>query len=241
MADPKFKFENGTQRCRYTSGDRVGQFVSRTAVQGLVEARILQEETRVDRITANLLNGGLSLPQWEKSMAERIKTLHIQSYVLGKGGALQYNRKLDNAVLTPIIEAQYRYLRRFSEAIQAGNLTEAQIRQRAKQYAGAAWSSRETGQFMAHRQNGFAFEQNILDRAADNCIDCEYQSFRGVVPIGVISQSSPIGSRQCGGSCRCSMKYFKERPEVVKNQALCYNPINSIRLAKCRNLTILKQ
>lgn len=212
MADPTFKFDKSSQRYRFKTGDRAGQFVSQAKVRELIQARISKEEKRIERITVSLLNGGLTLPQWEDSMAKRIKELHIQSYLLGRGGVLQYDAMRDRQVLNPIIQEQYIFLRRFSEAIKAGDLTEGQIKERARLYAGAAWQMKERGSAIAHSQANYLFERNVLGGEQHVCTDCEYLTFIGVVSIGRISQRKPPGSRICLGNCRCHIEYYKERP-----------------------------
>jgi hypothetical protein len=215
-----FTFDKNSQRFRFTSGERKGQYVSQARVREIVQQRIDRESERIERITTSLLRGDLTLPQWEKSMAERIKTLHIQSYLLGKGGTLNYVHSRDSATLTPIIETQYKYLRRFSEDIRDGKLTPARMKQRAKMYADAGWQTQEHGRAIAHSEAEYGFERNILDRAAENCAECEYFSFIGVVAIGTISRRSPPGTRTCRGQCRCRMEYFKARPEVAQGLSL---------------------
>ena len=216
----KFTFDKASQRFRYKDGDRAGQYMSKAKARGIVQDRITREEKRIERIPISLLNDDLTLAQWEASMAERIKTLHVQSYLLGKGGTHGYAPARDGQVITPIIQEQYKYLRRFSEDIAAGKLSKAQIEQRASLYASAAWQTREHGKFISHRESGYAWEQSVLDRGAENCALCEYFAYLKVVAIGVVSLRNPPGTRTCKAKCRCHMDYFVERPGGVKQSMM---------------------
>lgn len=212
MASPKFTFDKKSQRYRFKTGDRAGQFVSKAKVRALIEERIQQERDAIDRLAVNLTNRSIKLKNFEEGMAKRIKQLHIQSYLLGKGGEGNYDSTGDRAAMQSIIERQYRYLRGFTTDIRDGKLTVAQIKARAKMYAAAAYGSQQRGTASGHRESDrYNYEKNVLGDA-DHCIDCEYLSFRGVVPIGQISAINPPGTRVCKVNCRCHIEFYIEKP-----------------------------
>ena len=209
--NPKFTFDSKSQRYRFKTGDRAGQFVSKAKVRSLIEDRITEERAAIDRLAANLVNESIRLQDFEKGMAKRLKTLHIQSYILGKGGEGTFDNAIDKRLVETILESEFQYLRGFTEAIRDGKLTEAQIRARAKSYARAAYGTQQRATQRGHADEPrYRYERNVLSDGAATCIDCEYLAFRGVVPIGTISRSQPPGSRLCKSRCRCHMEYLLE-------------------------------
>ena len=211
MALPKFSFEKKSQRYRFKTGDRAGQFVSKAKVRSLVEERIQQERDALDRLAANLVNESIRLQDFEKGVAKRLKNLHIQSYILGKGGEGVYDNRVDKAAIAQKLETEYRYLRRFTEQIKRGELTEAQIRARTKSYGSAAYGTQQQGTAAGHKDNDYNYEKNILS-AVENCWECEYLSYLGVVRIGQISRVQPPGTRICFANCRCHIEFYRDRP-----------------------------
>jgi hypothetical protein len=209
--NPKFTFDSKSQRYRFKTGDRAGQFVSKAKVRSLIEKRITEERAAIDRLAANLVNDSIRLQDFEKGMAKRLKTLHIQSYILGRGDAGTFDNAVDKRLVEQALETQYQYLRGFTEAIRDGNLSEAQIRARAKSYARAAYGTQQRAAQRGHAETGrYQYERNVTSAGAGTCFDCEYLAFRGIVPIGTISFSQPPGSRLCRASCRCYMEYLIE-------------------------------
>lgn len=214
---PSFVWNKGAQRFRYSSGDRAGQFVSKAAVRGLMEDFIRSEAVKSDRLTASLLNGKLSLKEWEAGMAKRIKAVHATSYLIGKGGSLRYDSQIDKGRLGSIVRREYKYLRNFSEAIRDGKLSKPQIRARARSYMVSAYKTEQRAEQYSHADNGYKYEKNVLGDA-EHCPDCVYFSGLGIVPIG---STPPIGEgRQCQGSCRCHKDYFQEMPEEAMATSL---------------------
>lgn len=210
MANPTFTWNPAAQRYRYSSGDRAGQFVGKAKVRSLMESFIKDEKTRSDRITANLLNGGISLKEWEVGMAARIKAVHSTAYLLGKGGALHYDSAIDRGRIGAIVKREYYYLRDFSKDIQAGKLSEAQIRARTKSYMETAYATEQRAEEYGHADQGYRWEENLLT-PGESCPDCVGFTGMGIVAIGTIP---PIGQgRQCRNRCRCHKKYYRDKPE----------------------------
>jgi hypothetical protein len=207
-----FSFDNRTQQYRWTSGKSKGRFVSRAKVAALTEKYIDQSKERLSRVTESLLDGSLSVRQWKAGVAQILKFAHVNSYALGLGGTMRYDNAKDKGIIGARIKSEYQYLRKFSQDILDGKLSEAQIRARSKQYLNSLYATYELGRNQGHRRNGYKWERDIRS-ANESCATCIEIERRGWVEIG---KNPPIGiGRICMSNCRCHKIYdtSTDRPE----------------------------
>ena len=65
-----------------------GRFMSEEAVSSLVDGRVNKLGKDLKRFTRMLVDGNITIDQWQLSVRDAIKGAHIQSVVLGYGGLL---------------------------------------------------------------------------------------------------------------------------------------------------------
>lgn len=207
---PTFTFDVRTQRYRYLSGKKSGQFVSREKMLDLVEAKIDQVADDIDTIANLLLQNKISLATFEDGMLQALKVGHSQSYILGRSG-IDRITQADVSRINNIIRREAIYLRNFTDEIAKGRLSKAQIRARARLYAESFYGTYENGRKESHRVAGFRWERNNLN-VAEHCSQCLSLAAMGWQPLGLMP---PIGSRICRANDRCYFTYSREvlRPE----------------------------
>lgn len=199
-----FSFDTKSQRFRYKTGIYAGRFVSRKDVQQIIETNIKLIANDISVITNLLLENKISVSTWESAMAAAIKKGHTQSYLLGKGGTFQFNPR-DKGILGNVLSMEYMYLRRFAESINKGELTKAQIKNRAKLYANSFHKLYERGVFESHKQNGYFWEKWVTSVDGEICNDCIAFSQLSWQRIGFFPH---IGvATECKTNCRCSKIY----------------------------------
>ena len=203
-----FKFDTHSQRYRITSGEDKGKLVTASELRSLIEATIDFRKDQVRAVTQALLNGNTKVSTWENAVSKALKDAHTQAYLIGKGGVNQIVQR-DYGVIGGELKKEYKYLREFSKEILAGELTEAQIRDRVTLYIDAIHGSYELGRMEGHKASGYAFEQRIRN-SSESCAECLMYAARGVVPIGTLP--NPGEDCTCRSRCRCHKEFFREKP-----------------------------
>lgn len=198
MAD--FAFDTKSQRFRYTSGIFAGRFVSRADVQEVIENNITRLKGDIKTTTQLLLDKKITVATWEQTMAEIIKKGNTQSYLAGKGGKFQFKPR-DKGIVGNSLVDEYAYLRRFSQEINNGNLSPAQILDRANKYGDSFYKTYEKGRLESHKQAGYKWEKWTVGAYNNICPDCVNYSLSGWQIIGYFP---PIGvATACKMRCRC--------------------------------------
>jgi len=181
-----------------------GQFMSEKAVAALIDGRIAKLGKDLRRFTRMLIDGNITLDQWQGSVREAIKGSHIQANILGHGGragmgAAEYGR------IGQALRAEYRYLQGFAGDILAGRVSAPMALARIQLYAESVRSSYWEGASVRQAKQGYSMMRRRLDSQAAHCDDCIRYAARGLVPIG----SLPLpGQRcECRSNCKCSVEY----------------------------------
>lgn len=193
----------------------------RRITEGEIARRIARYQARseglVNRWTDDLINGRISLTEWQRRVSDRVIRDHINMVQLGAGGrrniSARHLQNLNNRLRrgmgrgglgTPELEA----LERFARQIKNGELSEAQIRNRARRYARNTRASYEESRHTSLTQQGGWLAMRQLDPAAQHCRECPDYETRGqflpaseVVPVGVACS--------CRANCRCTVVYRK--------------------------------
>ena len=235
----EFEFDPKSQRYRVTKGAGKGSFISYEAVQSLTESYIEQSKVELDDITDQLLSGEISVGEWEQEMILELRDAHTNSYALGHGGIGRLgDRQIDR--IADMVEAEAVYLRGFSEDILAGNLSEAQIRDRASMYVEGIYKSFELGREDAHNDAGFDEEKRVRN-ATESCDDCiEYEAL-GWQPIGTLPS---IGAQcACRSRCRCHKEFRRSSDVSTEENSYSilengYGWIRHTRKAKANSMEI---
>jgi hypothetical protein len=121
---------------RYYNTD-TGRFLSRTRALEFVDQSLAASGNAVDLLAGYVADGMLAPADWYALMAEEIKGEYIRQYLLGRGGLSQMTQA-DWGSIGGMLKEQYSYLKPFAEQIAQGNLSEGQIRSRARMYVNSA-------------------------------------------------------------------------------------------------------
>lgn len=123
---------------------RTGRFMSATERAELREEVAARQQERMAAVARQLLDGEIDVKQFQSRMTALVKAAHTQQFAFGKGGIHAVTND-DRTAIATTVDSQNAYLHKFSQAIAAGDLSEAQIRARTTLYANAAGASFETG------------------------------------------------------------------------------------------------
>jgi hypothetical protein len=175
--------------------------------QRLIELLYLAERRLRDDLllaTQRLLDGAVSLPEWQADMAQQIKRAFVGGLRLGRGPEIGF---ADYGAAGSALREQYRLIDNFANRIYEGNLTGKQILQRAGLYAWNLVRGFFVGQKRAKTDAGYQFMQRFLT-PGESCNDCIYYESLGKQPVGALP--APGEQSACGGNCRCQVVYYKD-------------------------------
>lgn len=191
-----------SKSARQYRDNRTGRFLSTEQAKGLLEKQIEAISKDVGTIGDLLTRDLISLQTWESETAQALKTLHIQSYVLGKGGMRQMEDS-DYRNLTTKLQFQFQKLRGFSQDIVTDGMSQAQFKARLELYTSAARASYENGRRAAHDSNWL--ERRILS-GTNHCDPCIGHAARSWQPKGTLPG---IGEDcDCMARCNCSFEFM---------------------------------
>lgn len=122
---------NAEQR-RYRDS-ATGRFVRPETVRASVRTIIERSNAQSDTLADLLANGQLSPADWEREFRETLKRRSISTYMLGRGGQNVMEAR-DYGRVGAHLRGEYKLLRKFRQAVDAGELSDAQIRARSRQY-----------------------------------------------------------------------------------------------------------
>lgn len=199
-----FVWEAATARYRSKA---TGRFVAESTIRTDMER--YNERAVADAIgdiTNRLLDGRIDLATWQQRMAAEIKDAHIINLQVGRGGKA-VTEFSDYGRAGARLRFQYRKLDDFAKEIQLGDLTEAQIRNRARMYALAPRTAYYDGLTAAKYAAGYIRERRVLNNA-EHCQSCVTYAALGWQPIGSLPE--PGVDSECLTSCKCEKQYEKE-------------------------------
>jgi hypothetical protein len=194
-----YRFDRRLGRYRdVASGRLISDRVVRDGVDNLAD---LTSE-RMAGYSRALLDGSMSLADWQARMMADIKAAHVAGGVAAHGGRVQMSLA-DWGRVGQRVRAQYGYLRQFAQDITSGRQPlDGRLVARAQQYGQAARVAYETIKAADDRARGMTVERNVL-HGRDHCAECPKLSERGWVTIGSLP---PIGSRACRVRDRCTIE-----------------------------------
>lgn len=172
-------------------------------VRALVDDYLDDLEGVLGRITRDLIDGEITLKQWQEAMARRIKDAYSQLGAMGKGGRNNLTRS-DWGRIGGRVRYQLNRLDKFAGEIAAGELSPAQIKFRAEMYARAPGTSYWDSVTAAAEESKYTEMRRYL-RPAEHCVDCIDYAARGWQPIG--SLPMPKTESRCMTNCKCVVKF----------------------------------
>lgn len=180
-----------------------GRFVSQMRVRSDIDGYIDNSKTRIDALANQLRNRQISLAEWQTSMRQEIKAMHLNTSMVAHGGRAQMTQA-DWGRAGQQLRQQYQYLDRFAADIASGKVSlDGRLNVRAGMYAESARGTYEQETRRVSAQSGLTEERRIL-HAKESCGDCVEYAGRGWQPIGTLPR---IGDSQCRVNCRCTFEY----------------------------------
>lgn len=187
-----------------------GGFLSHADMKAIINSERQRLESRLLK-KANQLINGKDLGEWERSVAYELKISVIQATILGAGGKENTTAK-HYGLAGSELRRQYEFLNKFANAIYNKELSEAQIRQRTRQYSNTviiAYNQAEHASKKVEEWEGM----RVVSLMAKHCPQCPtYQTFGWIgvdkiIPVGVACQ--------CGGNCQCFVTYRRKRVNSI--------------------------
>lgn len=182
---------------------KTGRFVPANDVRSAVDAVIEVEVVKAQTIGQQLIDGKITLADWQGQMTSNLKTLHVAMGVVANGG-FQNTSSADFGFIGSLIKKQYSFLRDFAKQIETGKqLLNGSLLARSALYVQAG---RETYENVVGRAagNGGATQEKSILGIADHCEQCVSEAAKGWVEIGTLI---PVGQRLCKSNCHCSLQY----------------------------------
>jgi hypothetical protein len=199
----EFEFDPKTHRYRYKKS---GKFLGREAMKALTQKAINQVENDLLVIADLLVDRKISLTTWEQQTQEGLRRLHTWQYHLGIGGQANFKAE-DQAVLNNRLVEEFGYLRGFTEALNSGNLSEAQFRYRLNLYVNNTDNTYELAFYKGHIRNGFKWERRKRSKD-DSCAECFFYESLGWRTIGNLP--NPGSQCSCKANCGCFKEFSNE-------------------------------
>jgi hypothetical protein len=199
----EFAFDKSTQNYRIIAGSGKGQFISRVAINSLINTYRQQEKDLLKNLTNEFTSGKLNIAEWEMGVTSILKTSAINLYKLNNPDLTVK----DLGIIGAKLRGQYRSLRKVSMAVIKGELTAGQLQVRISNlYNKTTTEIVELSKQNSHSASGFRWEKRMLS-IAKHCNDCLVYADLGWQIIG--SLPNPSESCACNAGCKCYKIYSK--------------------------------
>lgn len=164
-----------------------------------VAAHIQDAQRELEALTRALHGGRIDLDEWENAAAGVLKDLHLSASGYARDGALNMGQREYGRVGGALAD-EYRFLHKFAEDIQSGNVSEAQALARIDQYGKA-------GQQAYWREQALALPEVwwVLN-PGESCGDCVSLAAGSPYKPGELKQVPGSGSTACRGNCNCTLE-----------------------------------
>lgn len=181
-----------------------GKIVSRATITEGLEAMLDASAVNMNTLTQSLIDGGISLKDWQAGMMTEIKNTHIASAALSNGGWEQMTPS-DWGYTGSLIKEQYKYLDNYAKDISNGTQAlDGRALVRSDLYADAANGTYWEVNKRSMLADGYDEGRRVLEAGSDHCDDCEEYASEGWMLIDEIPE---IGNSQCLTRCRCEIEY----------------------------------
>jgi hypothetical protein len=190
----------------------VGRILNRATVRSIGSVNHVVNTKLGDAATQDLLADSITAAQWEQRMRTLIKNSYIEQYLLGRGGKENTTRR-DYSSIGGMLKEQYKYLRKFAQEIESGNLSPGAIANRSRMYVNSSREAFERAQRRALSNNGTDLGKMDVHwnlGLAEHCDDCVAFEGLGWIP----ADKNPFGGAfpgsgdtKCLTNCKCMLSY----------------------------------
>lgn len=212
---PSWSFSPSTGR--YVDTD-TGRFLTNDQARGYVSDAISVATNRSDSL-ATMVGAEpplVSPADWREAMRQELKQQYIKEYLLGRGGRPQMEQR-DWGSIGGMLAEQYRLLNDFVAEIEAGTLSEAQIRARSQMYMKSSREAYERATQRVQEAMGMDEELWVLG-VADHCVDCVAFANLGWQLIGddAFNGATPgSGNTVCLTNCNCHKEFRQSETRAI--------------------------
>lgn len=189
-----------------------GRFISEASMQKLLDGRIEALSEQLKDFTKRLIEGNITLDQWQGSVREALKMNHLQAGIIGHGGRESLTQA-DYGRIGQRLRSEYAYLQNFANDLLGARISAPMALARIGMYAQAVRGSYWEGTTIRQEKQGYSLMRRILDPQAKHCDDCLRYAARGAVSIG----SLPMPGQRCAcmSNCKCRVQYMRQQAPVV--------------------------
>lgn len=180
-----------------------GRVLHPSEIRKRVATYIEAEQEKVAQLSAEVIEGNLTLAKFFDKMEDLIRQWHTTSGVMAYGGEREMNRerwlRIDNK-----IEAELSFLQDFKQEMQAAEEVTDILASRSAMYAESTYATYENNVMAREFDNGVTMGRRISeedDASCDECVDAASTYFSDLADI------PEIGSLQCLTNCRCYIEY----------------------------------
>lgn len=146
MASARWVWDTASRRYRDVEN---GRWISHETVASIRNDLAAFQRTWADTAASAMTRGDWTVRRWELEIRERLKTVYLAEYMLGRGGR-NVMTQADYGRVGAMLKEQYDFLRGFALDVQAGLLSEAQIAARTQLYHESAVQAFERGKAVAY-------------------------------------------------------------------------------------------
>jgi hypothetical protein len=193
-----------TRQQQYYQGTRV---LTQVDLQRRVSAESMRNAARMQRRTQQLIDGGMSLDQWQRDMARDIVRSQFRMAQAGAGTAGNLTPAHLEA-LRSRIRGEMAGLNALADDLANGRISKKmatyRVGRRGTASGAAFWESQHVS-----RSDGRWEARRMLGGNSNHCPDCPGLQVLDWAPIDAIT---PVGSDcRCGGRCKCRVEYRQVR------------------------------
>ena len=179
--------------------------MARSVVLKHIDRQGRRTKTYMQREAKKLIDGNISLSQFQTLMMEELKRSHLRMGLLAAGGK-DGTSKSNYGTMGNRLKEEYQYLRNFVNAIASGELSEKRIIYRSGLYANSSAAAFYKSEQISRIENGATLAKRDLDPNSHHCPDCPALSTNGQwLPIDQVTP--PTRNCTCKSKCRCTIAY----------------------------------
>ncbi|MEM9214061.1 MAG: hypothetical protein AAGD25_06905 [Cyanobacteria bacterium P01_F01_bin.150] len=204
----EFTYDPRTRRYRWR-GTGGGQFASKSAVMARLRTYIGEQRTGVQSTGQNLIDGNITLQEFQQQIGERLRNIHVSSAIIGHDG-MENMGSADWGRVGAELKRQYyqgrdgdrRFgIKHLAEEVASGEVSAAQLLNRLDMYALSGKVSESQG-FKAFNVGAFAIR--VLGATDNHCKFCVAEAAKDVRPIDEVPALGCCP--QCFTRCQCRIE-----------------------------------
>lgn len=202
------KFDPRSRRFRWVDS---GRFVAKTTVTKMTAAFVTEQQQALTGLAGKIYSDQINLTEFQIEATKALKNIYIAQLALGRGGMDKVTPS-DFGAIGRMLRSQYYNgtgidgkqfgLNVLVRDMMAGNVSEAQLRDRLRKFGDSGKQAFWHGRVMA---SGKAFAIRILGKA-EHCAEC--LAFAAMGKVRADKVVLPTQQCSCGTNCKCSIRFI---------------------------------